>query len=61
VEHGSRHGIETSGSLICGLLLSLDNPVSGNQGMNCSDQKDGKIGVKGLAKKLWRCGRHGDE
>jgi hypothetical protein len=45
VERGSRHGIETSGSLIRGHLPSL-----GNIGTNCSDQKDGKIGVKGLAR-----------
>jgi hypothetical protein len=39
VEHGSRYGIETSGSLIHGRLPSLNNPVNGNQGMNCGDQK----------------------
>jgi hypothetical protein len=45
-----RIGYEAQDRLNHVCLLSLGNPVDGNQGRNCSDQKDGKTGVKGLAK-----------
>jgi hypothetical protein len=45
-----RLGDEAQGRLNHVRLLPLGNIVNGNQGTSCADQKDGKIGVKGLAK-----------
>jgi hypothetical protein len=45
-----RLGVEAHDRLNCLCLLPLGNTVIGNQGTNCSDQKDDEIGAKGLAK-----------
>jgi hypothetical protein len=48
--HELRIGNEAQDRLNCVCLTPLDKPVNGNQTTNYGDQKDGKIGGKGLAK-----------